>query len=39
LELSDKHLIATLEYIGMGEYIANMEGEIEFARAIEKAKQ
>jgi hypothetical protein len=35
--LADKHLIVAQKYIGTGEYISSIDGEIEFARAIEQA--
>ncbi len=36
LELADKHLIIETEYIGMGDYVDTVKGEIKFARAILK---
>jgi len=39
LELSDKHLVLVNEYIGCGDYVSNIEGEIEFARAILRKAQ
>ena len=33
--LSDEHLIAVQEYIGCGEFVSSIDGEIEFAKAIE----
>jgi len=39
LELGDKHLILVNEYIGCGDYVSNIEGEIEFARAILRKAQ
>ncbi len=36
LELADKHLIIETEYIGMGDYVDTVKGEIQFARAILK---
>lgn len=39
LELSDKYLVSVQEYIGCGDYISLVEGEIEFARAILRKAQ
>jgi hypothetical protein len=39
LELSDKHLVLVNEYIGCGDYVSNIDGEIEFARAILRKAQ
>ena len=34
-QLGDKHLVNTQEYIGSGEYVSFVDGETDFARAIE----
>jgi hypothetical protein len=39
IELGDKHLVLVNEYIGCGDYVSNIEGEIEFARAILRKAQ
>jgi hypothetical protein len=33
--LANEHLVDVKEYIGAGEYICSIDGEVEFARAIE----
>ena len=39
ITLADEHLITVEEYIGMGDYVSYVEGEIEFARAILRKAQ